>query len=123
MGSGSMNSLMPLLMLLMGGQGGGMNGGGNGNPMSALLQLIGGNGANPFGSGASGGGTMVPMSYGSSPMMSGGSIGAPEEQYFQYLSQALPNIMNGINAGTIRPGQTLQNFQGPQAFGIPSSGF
>lgn len=84
-----------------------------------------------FGTGGGGPGSF----FGSSPMMpaSGGGSGGfamggggsnPQVQaYMQYLSQALPSINNGLRAGTIQPGQALQNFQGPQSFGIPSSGF
>lgn len=81
-----------------------------------------------MGTPGTGGGTMTPMSYGSSPMMpssgaatpgGGNPFAAQQQAYSQYLAQALPNIQNGIRAGTIQPGQALQNFQGPQAFGLP----
>lgn len=68
------------------------------------------------------------MMYPASQMMSGGlgptpmAGSTPQMQaYSQYLSQALPSINNGIRAGTIQPGQQLQNFQGPQAFGLPAN--
>jgi len=67
--------------------------------------------AGPFGSGSSGS-PMVPLT---DFLGGGGAMG----NYFAYLMQALPNILNGIRAGTIQPGQQLQNFQGPQAFGLP----